>query len=119
MATIVRACIIRFPDAGPVLLDDAGHTPIGVFGAVSIDTAGWLVIDTEDVREIGATVVQPDETLAARGVQCGPRTGAFSTSIRFTRNGVPLDLNNPADWAHVKGNLSNIYVLWISSTPPV
>lgn len=71
------------------------------------------------LREIGATLVAVDETLVARGIQCGARTAATSTSIRFTKNGTALDLTKSTDRAHVKGNLSNIYALWVSSTPPV
>lgn len=114
---VIRACIVRFPDTGPEILDDAGHTPIGLFGVVDIDPAGWLRIQTEDVRPIGSTIVEEDETLTARGIEGGPRTGATQTTILFTKDGAPLDLNDPVHWSYIKGSLANVYITWISSQP--
>lgn len=102
--------VIRFPSTGPVVLDDAGHTPKGVTG-VSITAGGLLEIHHDDLIDVGTSRVTVDETLAARTIAVGQSQGFTSAKVTFldVYYMTVLDLNDAADYARICGASSNLW----------
>lgn len=102
--------VVRLLAAGPDILSDGPHVARGL-QSTYIDASGYLVVEHDGAEPVGTAIIQIDETLAARGVICGPSVGGSSTRIRFYRVGTGLlDLNNATHYGYVSGTSSNIWI---------
>jgi len=101
-----------FASGGPSVIADGPHVAVGIVD-VSVNASGNLVITTDgSFNPICRVWVTPDETLAARGVSCGPSVGTTTTIVSFSKADVALDLTTQAGWDAVAGSSSNIWVGW-------
>lgn len=82
----VQGCVITFSTlngsgtlAVPAALDDAAHDCIGIT-SVTVDAAGWLVLGHESSIVVTA-IVDEDETLADRSIECGASAGTTQTWV--------------------------------------
>lgn len=113
--TEIRYGAIRLLSTGPEILHDASHVSVGLV-SVSIDSAGYLVVQHDGSLPVGAVIYGPDETLAGRGVIPGASEGGLVSKIKVYRIGTGLlNLNNPAHYALVAGPTCN---LWVISVMP-
>lgn len=80
------AAVIRNSGAGWAVIDDEGHTPVGV---ASVETfADRIVVNfAESYSEILTAYATTDETLASKGYTCGPSVGLSSMTIWLTKPG--------------------------------
>jgi len=103
-----------FSSGGPSIIADGPHVAVGVV-SVEVNSAGNLLITTDgSFNPICIAHVTPDETLAARGISCGPSVGTTTTVVSFSKADVQLNLTVQADWDAVAGSSSNIWVSWAS-----
>jgi hypothetical protein len=103
-----------FSSGGPSIIADGPHVAVGIV-SVSVNSAGNLVVTTDgSFTPICRVWAQPDETLAARGISCGPSVGTTTTVISFSKADVQLDLTTQAGWDAVSGSSANIWVGWES-----
>jgi hypothetical protein len=101
-----------FASGGPVIIADGPHVAVGVV-SVAVNGSGNLVITTDgSFNPICIAHVTPDETLAARGISCGPSVGTVTTVVSFSKADVQLDLTTQLGWDAVSGSSSNIWVSW-------
>ncbi|MGH3658138.1 MAG: hypothetical protein ACRDUA_15900 [Micromonosporaceae bacterium] len=106
-----------FDSGGPYIHANATHCAVGVTGVEITDT-GALLVTTDGGSPIGAVVCSPDETLTARGIDCGPSGGASNTHFVFYKENVGrLYLNTQTHWDMVASPLSNVWITWL--TPKV
>ncbi|WP_233546971.1 hypothetical protein [Exiguobacterium sp. AM39-5BH] len=106
---------LRFdPKNGPYILANASHYPLG-FKTVTIDpNRGYVTIRRDRVDSVVSIIVDPDETLVARGITIGASGGGVVTNLFFYQNGRLLNLADPADYAIVAGPFSNAWITIIS-----
>lgn len=98
---------------GDPVLDEAGN-PVTIPYNPLITSAGDLWVRLLDTRTVVYAAASVDETLAAKGVWAGISGGVSDCTIRLRKDGIGrLDLNIPAHWNSVRGDLSN---LWIFAT---
>lgn len=103
-----------FSSGGPYIIADGPHVAVGVV-SVEVNSAGNLLITTDgSFSPICIAHVTPDETLAGRGISCGPSVGTTTTVVSFSKADVQLDLTTQTDWDKVAGSSSNIWVSWAS-----
>ena len=102
--------VIRFPSGGPVILDDAGHTPQGL-SSVQILSSGYLQINHTDLGVVGVAYANADETLADRGILAGVSQSYDYARIRFRdlTNKKTLNLSNSTDYNRLGGTNANIW----------
>lgn len=103
--------IIRFPTSGPIILNDANHTPKGLTG-VSILASGLLCVTHTDLVDVGVSFVNPDETLVGKGIMVGNSQGFDEARFQFydaSGSGLALNLNNAAHYAKLAGTSTNIW----------
>lgn len=122
-----RGCVLRFgPGAvrtdgtfpsggGPYIFSDRSHISVGC-RSTRISSGGDLVITTDDgMVPMSSAWVVGDETLASRGIICGPSVGSLATTIRCHKSGVGrLYLNRQAHWDAISGSTSNVWAGWFS-----
>ncbi|MCT4795370.1 hypothetical protein [Exiguobacterium alkaliphilum] len=105
---------LRFdPVNGPYIHANASHYPLGFKSAV-IDSRGYLTIRRDRVDSVVSIIVDPDETLTARGITIGASGGGVVTNLYFYQNGRLLNLAKPSDYAIIAGPFSNAWVTIIS-----
>ena len=103
--------VIRFPSSGPQILNDAGHKPHGLINAF-INSNGWLEVTHTNLVRVGVSVVNPDETLVARGIMVGNSQALDAARIRFYEtkgNGTALNLNNSSHYKKIAVTNANIW----------
>jgi len=101
-----------FSNGGPSIIADGPHVAVGVV-SVEVNGSGNLLITTDgSFNPICIARVNPDETLAARGISCGPSVGTTTTIVSFSKADVQLDLTTQVDWDKVAGSSANIWVEW-------
>ena len=98
---------------GPYIHANSSHYPLGFKSAV-IDPKGYLTIRRDRVDSVVSIIVDPDETLAARGITIGASGGGVVTNLYFYKNGRLLNLAKPADYALVSGPFANAWITIIS-----
>lgn len=110
---LLDGCTVRLLAGGPVLLSDATHYCSTRVTGVSIDaTTGDLRIEHDPVSQVVSATAAIDETLALRGVICGPSAGLDLTLVTFYSTVTHTRVR--ADSAAVVGNTSNIFMTWLS-----
>lgn len=87
---LLRGCVIRFDKLSstgksvqPRILANSGHICVGV-QSVTIDWGGsgdLLLRDSPSNEPVIVAFAEEDETLTARGIQCGPSGGAVQVRI--------------------------------------
>lgn len=103
-----------FASGGPSVIADGPHVAVGIV-SVAVNGSGNLVITTDgSFTPICRVWVTPDETLAGRGISCGPSVGTTTTIITFSKADVQLDLTTQLGWDAVAGSSANIWVGWES-----
>lgn len=108
--------VVRFPSTGPVVLDDANHTPIGVTDA-AINSNGDLVITHTDLVNVGGFTSDSDESLTERGIFCGASQGFSTATLRCfdSKLNRALELDVATDYDRIEGTNANIvYSGWSS-----
>ncbi|WP_232819613.1 hypothetical protein [Exiguobacterium sp. TNDT2] len=99
---------------GPYIHANASHYPLG-FKSVTIDPKrGYLTIRRDRVDSVVSIIVDPDETLTARGITIGASGGGVVTNLFFYQNGRLLNLAKPSDYAIIAGPVSNAWITIIS-----
>lgn len=111
----VSGCVIRFSEEYPTIHANGAHMCAGI-SSVAIDSTGAIQVQ-QTVRGAGQNpvlfaIAQGDETWAARGLIVGASGGTDDTRyyVHDTRLGRKLNLNNPADYDRVQGEVSNIWI---------
>jgi hypothetical protein len=105
-----------FSSGGPFIIADGPHVAVGLV-SVAVNGSGNLVITTDgSFTPVCRVHVTPDETLAARGISCGPSVGTLTTVVSFSKADVQLDLTTQTDWDAVSGSSANI---WVSFGSPI
>ena len=99
---------IRNTGAGFALIDDAGHTPIGLTSVTQTSTS-ITVHYTDPIDQVGAVVIGSDETMADHHVECGASVGLEYVVIRCFRDGAIL---NPASMTWSGSNLWILGTVW-------
>lgn len=106
---------LRFdPVNGPYIHANASHYPLGFTSATIDQNRGYLTIRRDRVDSVVSIIVDPDETLTARGITIGASGGGVVTNLFFYQNGRLLDLANPSDYAIIAGPFSNAWITIIS-----
>lgn len=100
-----------YPD-GPKWHVDADHWIEGIDPTVDpvIDSSGFITFHTLEKNAVISCEANPDETLVARDITAGCSNGTYLVRFRLVKAGVPLDLNDPAQWGLVSGSYSNLWV---------
>lgn len=115
---ITRGGCIRLYAAGPEIHANTAHISTGL-ASVHIGAEGWLWLNHDSTYPVVAILCSPDETLTGRGVLAGASGGTNYSRVRFTLATAdgprPLDLNNPADYAEIAGNDSNLWYAVVQS----
>lgn len=117
---IQRGCTIRFDQRDstgatvPRIYTNAAHYCVGV-DSVSVNGDGWLVIHGSHTEPLMDIQVQEDETLASRGIHCGPSGGGIRTVIEcYDSQQRPIK----ARYTHMYGPGSNLFIKWTHYAGP-
>ena len=100
-----------YPD-GPKWHVDADHWISGIDPTIDpvIDSSGFITFHTLEKNAVLSCEANPDETLVARDITAGCSNGTYLVRFRLVKAGVPLNLNDPEDYALVAGSFSNLWV---------
>lgn len=99
---------------GPSILANSTHYPLGFKEAFIDQKKGYLTIKRDRVDSVVSIIVDPDETLSARGITIGASGGGVITNLYFYQNGRLLNLAKPSDYALIAGPYSNAWITIIS-----
>lgn len=106
---------LRFdPVNGPSIHANTAHYPLGFKEAYIDQNRGYLTIRRDRVDSVVSIIVDPDETLTARGITIGASGGGVVTNLFFYQNGRLLNLADPVDYAIIAGPFSNAWMTIIS-----
>lgn len=84
------ACTIRNTGSGWALINDAGHSPIGVTG-VSV-SGGFIRLALDfSATTVGGVVSGPDETFIVSGLDAAPSVALDSISLQIVKHGGNYD----------------------------
>lgn len=86
-------------------------------GAVPYDAQGRLIIKHATAGPIIGMSASPDESLVLIGVTAGLSGGSGTTVVQFVKNGSPVDLRDPAQYASIAGPYNNLWLTWINWGP--
>lgn len=110
-------CVIRFDEktstgnTRPSIHANSTHYCVGVQRVRASYPSGDLIIDLRTVGPIINIAVSPDETLTARGINCGPRGGMGTIAILcYDRYGHKIKAYSNKMY----GTHSNLWVGWTS-----
>lgn len=118
--TITTGCVIRFDDASwnrtrvyPRIHANSTHINTGCTG-VTVTAAGDLRIGQTQSQPIVSLSVDPDETLARKGIVLGGSGGSgHTTVVMYDRAGRHLR----ADSMSLYGSTTNLWVMWTHMAP--
>lgn len=112
---VTRGCVIRFDQrvdgrTVPRIHANAAHYCVGVRRVYAEYPSGDLVIEVQPVGPMVTINVIEDETLSARGIQCGPSGADLVVRVScYSRSGAKAK----AYGSTIHGTYSN---LWFSTT---
>lgn len=115
---VIRGCVIRFDerasngDTRPTIHANGSHFCVGVDRVYSDYSTGDLRIvhDSDPHRAIVSIAVSPDETLVARGIDCGASGGVRWTKVRcYDEDGLVKPWSGK-----MRGEFANLWVTWVS-----
>ncbi|WP_114202855.1 hypothetical protein [Janibacter anophelis] len=110
--TVTSGCCIRLGTDGLYLHHNTAHAAVGV-RRTFINSDGKVEILHHAPGPVVTMWVNPDETLAARGVTLGPSGGVDRTVITLAHGGRALDLTRADHYGIVAGRWSNMWVGWV------
>lgn len=97
---------------GLIVHANSAHLAIGVIRVRLQDDGDVEIITDGRMTPVTSISCDPDETLAARGIDVGPSVGS-STILRYSMAGVGrLYLNRQEHWDLIAGPQSNSWHMW-------
>ena len=109
--TMMRGGCLRFYAGGPQWHTNDTHRLVGIRPeSLHITTGGDLSFTLTPNAPVISAFATPDETLVSRGIDAGISGGVSECIVRFAKNGKRLYLNRSGDYAHLVGDLANLWV---------
>jgi hypothetical protein len=104
--------VMRLYADGPKWHADADHWISGIDPTVDpvIDSSGFITFHTLEKNAILSCEANPDETLVARDITAGCSNGSYLVRLRVAKAGVPLNMDDPDDYALAQGSYANFWV---------